>query len=148
MNWAVAVSAISTAAIAVVLLVCGIAWLRWLSELQRLAGSVERLVDVLDRDARPALQSARSLAEDAGKMVAAVRSEVDGFAGAASDVRQRVTRAARAADERIRDLEALLDVVQYEVEETALDVAAALRTTRRGASVLGAMKRAFVGRGR
>lgn len=148
MNWAVAVSAISTAVIALVLLVCGVAWLRWLAELQRLADSAERLLDILDRDARPALQSARAVVEDAGKMVASVRREVDGITDTAQDVRERVSRVARSADERLRDMEALLDVVQYEVEETALDVAAALRTTRRGASVLGAMKRAFVGRGR
>ncbi len=148
MTWAVAVSAIGTAVIAVVLLVCGVVWLRWLSELRQLAVSVERLVDVLDRDARPALQAARTLAEDANRMVTAVKTEVDGFAGTARDLRKRVSRAARSADDRLRDLEALLDVVQYEVEETALDVAAALRTTRRGASILGAMKRAFAGRGR
>ena len=44
--------------------------------------------------------------------------------------------------------DALIDVLQYEVEETALDIAAAMRTTRRGTTVLRAMKRAFLGRGR
>ena len=41
-----------------------------------------------------------------------------------------------------------LEVDVPQVEDTALDVAAALRTTRRGAGVLSAMKRAFLRRGR
>ena len=64
------------------------------------------------------------------------------------DLRARLQRAADAAEGRLGDLEALLDVLYEEVEETALDVASALRTTRRGASVLSAMKRAFLRRSR
>lgn len=148
MGWTDIVSAVSLAVIAVMLVICGVAWLRWLRELQRFEDQVERLVTALDYDARPALQSARKLADDAGAVVARVRSEVDGFADSAKDVRERLGKATKAVEERVRDMETVVDLVQFEVEETALDIAAALRTTRRSTQVLRAMKRAFLGRTR
>ena len=53
-----------------------------------------------------------------------------------------------AAEERLQDVGTLLDILHEEVEDTVLDVAAALRTTRRGVSVFGAMKRALLKRRR
>lgn len=148
MEWAAVVSAVSTAVIAVVVVAVAVVGLRLLAELNRAAKRIERVADVLDRDARPALISARTVVEDVAKVVATVRSEVDGMVETSRDVRSRVNRLSHSVEDRLQDLEALLDVVQYEVEETALDVAAALRTTRRGASVFRTMKRAFLGRGR
>jgi hypothetical protein len=45
-------------------------------------------------------------------------------------------RAADAAEARLADLDALFEVVQEEVEAAALDVAATLRTVRRGLGLL------------
>ncbi|MGD2136280.1 MAG: hypothetical protein PVF27_08970 [Gemmatimonadales bacterium] len=148
MSWAEAVTAISTAVIAVMVVLLGISWLLWLKEMQELQRTVERLVDVLDREARPALQSARQIMQDAEQVVGSFRSEAHGVVDTAHDARQRLERLVVKVEERLSDLDALIDVFQYEIEETALDVAAALRTTRRGASVVRAMKRAFLRRGR
>lgn len=148
MTWADAVTAVATAVIALLLTVLGMAWLVWLKEVRGLMRAVERLVDAAARDAGPALQSARRLVEDASGAVAAMRAEVGGFAKTSRDVRERLERLTQALDDRLRDLDALVDIVQDELEETALDVAAALRATRRGSSVVRAMKRAFLGRRR
>jgi hypothetical protein len=51
------------------------------------------------------------------------------------DIRRRIVRAADAAEERLTDLDALVEVVQEEVEETALDAAAAMQDVRRGLSM-------------
>ena len=147
MEW-VAVSAISTAVIAAVIVVVGLVVVRLLTELNRVAKRIEHVANLLDRDGRPALLSARTMVEDASKIVSAVKSEVDGMTEMSSDVRKRVVSLTQAVEERLGDMEALVDVIQYEVEETVLDVAAALRTTRRGASVFRKMKRAFLGRSR
>ena len=109
---------------------------------------VERLLDVVDREARPALQSARTIMEDGQRLVASFRQEAEGVVGTAHDARERLERLVVKVEERLQDLDALIDVFQYELEETALDVAAALRTTRRGATVFRAMKRAFLRKGR
>ncbi len=148
MVWAEAITAISTAIIALVVTAVGVMLLGLQREVRVLMRTLERTVDHLDRDARPALDSARKLVDDASHLVSAVRSETDGILHSSKDVRKRMERLVDRTEERLHDLDALIDVVQTEVEETALDVAAALRTTRRGASVFRSMKRAFLKRGR
>ena len=84
---------------------------------------------VLEGLAGPALGDVRQL-------VATIRAEADGLVGTSRELRTRILKAADAAEERLADLDALFEVVQDEVETTALDVAATLRNVRRGLTVL------------
>ncbi|HEX4573977.1 MAG TPA: hypothetical protein VH158_02510 [Gemmatimonadales bacterium] len=90
---------------------------------------VRAFLRVLRALAGPALGDVRQL-------VASIRAEADGLVGTSRDLRGRIVRAADAAEARLADLDALFEVVQEEVESTALDVAATLRNVRRGLSVL------------
>jgi hypothetical protein len=47
-------------------------------------------------------------------------------------VRHRIIRAADAAEERLTALDSLAEVMQEELEETALDAAATMHNVRRG----------------
>jgi len=85
--------------------------------------------------------------DDVRQLLGTIRSEVDGLAGTSRDLRTRVVRAADAAEARLAELDALVDVVQQEVEAAALDVAATIRTVRRGVSVLD-LGRRLVGGGK
>lgn len=143
MGWE-ALTAVSVAVLALMSVVLTIALLFWLRDLGRLMTRLDGFAHVLERDGPPLLNAARSVAEDATKVVGKVRGEVDQLVATSGELRQKVSGAAGALDERVRDLEAVLDVLQEEVEETALDVAAALRATRRGASLLRGLKRAFL----
>src|SRR6266568_3787200 len=73
---------------------------------------------------------------DVRQLVGTIRTEAEGLVGTSQDLRGRIVKAADAAEARLADLDALFEVVQEEVESTALDVAATLRTVRRGLSVL------------
>jgi uncharacterized protein YoxC len=148
MMWAEAVTAISVAVIAVFAVIAAIAGTMLMLEIRRAVPDLRKLVDHLDRDTRPLLDSAKTLVDDAGKAVNAVKSEVDQFAKTSRGLRTRVERAVDAAEDRLQDLDALLDVVQEEVEDAALDIAAALRTTRRGGKLVRTMKRKLLGRRR
>ncbi len=148
MGWTDVVTAISTSILATLSVGLMVAFIVWLREARRLMGSVERVVNSLDRDARPALESARGIIDDAGKVMTTIREEVDGFADVSRDVRDRIGDLAESVEERLDDLETVVDILHEEIEETALDIAAALRSTRRGASVVRAVKRVFLGRGR
>jgi methyl-accepting chemotaxis protein len=148
MGWAEVVTAISTAIIAIGVVAAGFMVVVTLNEFRSLARAVQRVAELLERDARPTLDSARRLVDDAQHVVSSVRREAEDIVDSSQDVRERMQRLLKRTEERLQDLDALIDVVQYEVEETALDVAAALRTTRRGATVFRAVKRAFLGRGR
>ena len=84
---------------------------------------------ILEHLAGPAVSDVRQL-------VATIRTEADSLVGTSRDLRARIVKAADAAEARLADLDALFEVVQEEVETTALDVAATLRNVRRGLSVL------------
>ncbi len=73
---------------------------------------------------------------DVRQLVTTIRTEAEGLVGTSQDLRGRIVRAADAAEARLADLDALFEVVQEEVETTALDVAATLRNVRRGLSLL------------
>jgi hypothetical protein len=120
-HWADVVAAVSLVVIALASIAAGAAALFVAGQLRRFFRAVELL-------AGPAVTDVRQL-------VAAIRGETEALVGTSRDVRTRILRAADAAEARLSDLDALLDVVQGEVEETALDVAATLRDVRTGARV-------------
>ncbi|MBI4502947.1 MAG: hypothetical protein HY700_17520 [Gemmatimonadetes bacterium] len=148
MPWTDVVVAISTAIIAVLLALPAVASFFLFRELRRAVALLERAADTLQQEIVPAVQSVRGVVEQATQVAGTVRGELEAVVDTSRDLRGRVKRAADAAQARLSDLETLLDVVYEEVEDTALDVASALRTTRRGVGMFSAMKRAFLRRGR
>jgi hypothetical protein len=148
MEWPAVVTALSTAAIAMLLALPAIASFLLIAQLRRAVKAAERFGTLLQQEVMPAIQSARRLADQASEMGDAVKGEVSGIVETSRDLRGRLVRAADATEGRLNDLEALLDVLYQEVEDTVLDVAAALRTTRRGASLITGIKRAIRRRGR
>lgn len=89
---------------------------------------VRAAVKALKRFAGPAISDVRQL-------IASIKTEADALVGTSRDVRHRIVSAVDAAEERLTDLDALAEVVQDELEETALDAAATMREVRRGLSV-------------
>ena len=70
-----------------------------------------------------------------------VQDEVTELVRTSQRLRFEVDRGVRKATRRLQDLDAVAEVVQEEIEETALDVAATLRTVRVGRGVLGRITR-------
>jgi len=120
-TWVGVVSALSLAIIALAALVGAGAMLAE-------ALGVRAAVNALKTFAGPAISDVRQL-------IGSIKNEADALVGASRDVRQRIVRAADAAEERLTDLDALAEVMQQELEETALDAAATMRNVRRGLSV-------------
>jgi len=147
-GWPAVLTAVSTFVIAAAVLALMVALVIVLRRLSTLSAGLTRLVETVDRDAHPAIESVRRTAEEANRLVVAIRSEVEGFAGTSKRLRDRVERTSSALEERFSDLETLLDVLQDELEDTVLDLAAVMRTTRRGAGLLQAARRVILGRKR
>ncbi|HEY6852807.1 MAG TPA: hypothetical protein VI139_01070 [Gemmatimonadales bacterium] len=120
--WAAVVSALSLAVIAVAALAVA-------AGLYVAGRQFGRLLGTLEAAAGPALQ-------DVQRLVASIRTEAEGITGTSKDLRARIVQAADAAQARLADLDALLEVIQDEVEGATVDFAATVRTIRRGASVL------------
>lgn len=143
-----AVTAISLAVMAVIWVVMGLSVLSWLRARRRTWEALDRFAEFLEREGIPGLVAARGALEDIGQVVRSVRAEVDGVVETSRELRGRVEDMAASLADRVREIEAVLDVLQDELEETVLDLAAVLRTARRGGSVIRAVKRALAGRGR
>lgn len=130
--WVGVVSALSLAVIALAAIVVAAASVAS-------ALGVRTLVRALEQLAGPAITDVRQL-------IGTIKGEADALAGTSRDIRLRIVRAADAAEGRLADLDALVEVVQAEVEETALDAAATLRNVRRGLSLWQWGRKALKGR--
>ncbi|PYP41433.1 MAG: hypothetical protein DMD48_00185 [Gemmatimonadetes bacterium] len=120
-TWVGVVSALSLAIIALAALVGAVA-------IVAAALGIRAAVKALKGYAGPAIADVRQL-------IGAIKNEADALVGASRDVRHRIVRAADAAEERLTSLDTLAEVMQDELEATALDAAATMRDVRRGLSV-------------
>jgi len=121
-TWVGVVSAISLGIIALAAIVVAAAFIV-------AALGIRTAVLALKHLAGPAITDVRQL-------VGSIKAEAEMLVDSSRDIRRRIVRAADAAEQRLTDLDALAEVVQEEVEETALDAAAAMQNVRRGLSML------------
>ena len=131
------VVALSFAAIAIGVLVVAS---RLIEPVQQLS----RVIASLQDDLAWSLKGLRQLTEQSQELLTVVRQEAGAFAQTGRQLRRRIERGVDRVQTRLADLETLYDVVHEEVEETALDVASALRTVRTGSGVVARLRRLLV----
>lgn len=86
---------------------------------------------------RKAFKAASDRLGELQQLVDRVREEGDAYLATSRRLRGRLDRGIDRVSERAADLDALYDVVQEEVEETALHFASVLRTARMSTAILG-----------
>ena len=143
-SWVGPTVALSLVVIALCLLALAIGAL---SAFAGIAGQVKqlgaRLVGMQD-DVRATVHAVRQLTDQAQDLLVTVRHEAGAFAQTSRRVRRKIVRGMDRIEGRLEDLDALYDVVHEEVEDTALDVAAALRSFRKGNGMIGRVRRMLV----
>jgi uncharacterized protein YoxC len=87
--------------------------------------------------ARRAFAAASAELKELQGLVERVREEGDAYLTTSRRLRGRLDRGIDRVSERAADLDALYEVVQEEVEETALHFASVLRTARMSTAILG-----------
>jgi hypothetical protein len=123
--------------VAVLVLGVGMIILAWaINRITRRLRSVDKALNEIGRDARPVLDRARAVGENLNFIVMSVRKEVDRVSETISVANDRLEDALEAAEDRVQELGALIDVVQGEVEDTLLTATSALRGIRTGARIL------------
>lgn len=115
----------------------GILIARVLLEMRKLQATVEGLRG----DLQPAVTAVRTISDESTRLAGLVSGEAEELVAASRALRVGVT-------ERMRNLEAVYEVLQEEVEETAIDVAVTLRRFRRGVGWFGLVRRLLGGRRR
>jgi uncharacterized protein YoxC len=147
-GWVGPVAAISLVVVALAFLGIAIGILVVASRLIEPVRQLSRVIQGLQDDLAGTIKGLRRLTEQSQDLLTVVRSEAGAFAHTSRRLRRQVQRGAERIQNRLSDLETLYDVVHEEVEETALDVAAALRTVRTGTGVLARVRRLLVPRRR
>lgn len=96
----------------------------------------------------PVFQSVDRLSHKVEVISDQVGGEIQEILETSRRTRHSFERGIKLARRRLQDFDALVEVVQEEVEETALDASAALRTVRTAGGAIGFMRRMLVRRRR
>jgi hypothetical protein len=87
-------------------------------------------------DTKPLISKATDVADDARHVVAMLRADVERVSDAANAIGDHLLDAADATVRRVDEVNAVLDVLQGELEATAISAAAAVRGVRAGTQAL------------
>lgn len=128
-TWAAVVSAVALLVIALAAIVVAVAAVASALGVRATLGFVRQL-------ALPAVDDVRGL-------IGTIKREAEALVGTSADLRGRIVQAADAAELRLANLAALVDVLQEEADDAALDAAAAVRSVRRGVAAFSIGKRIF-----
>jgi hypothetical protein len=114
--------------------------------------SLAKEIAELRRELSPTLQAMARLGKEGADLADLAKDEVREIVFSAKRLRKDVEKGVRRTQQRLADFEAVVEVVQEELEETALDVTTALHTVRTGGGMLGQLRRMVMpprrGRGR
>jgi len=131
------VIAVSMVGAAVVLAYAG---LRIVAEPRKLS----TMIQGYQEDVGQALAGTRRLLDQGQDVMVLLRQEIGAFTQTSRRIRRKLVRGVDSIEAKLTDLETLYELVHEEVEDTALDVAAALRTSREGNGMLGRVRRLIV----
>ncbi|MGH7578874.1 MAG: hypothetical protein ACREM9_01785 [Gemmatimonadales bacterium] len=143
-EWVGPTVAISLVVIAVAILAgavaVAVAALRIVGETRKLS----TMIQGYQEDVGQVVAGVRRLTDQGQDMLVIARQEVGAFTQTSRRIRRKLVRGVDSVEAKLADLETLYDLVHDEVEDTALDVAAALRTSRQGNGMLGKVRRLLV----
>jgi hypothetical protein len=105
---------------------------------------VGTLVGGLQDEIAATLRGVRNLTEQAQDVMVLVRHETGAFAQTSRRLRRKIVRGVDRIEAKLQDLETLYEVIHDEIESSALDLAATLRSIRRGSGMLGRVRRILV----
>ncbi len=88
----------------------------------------------------PTLRALARFGTDGAEIAEMAKHEVAELVHTSHQFRKDLNRGVRRAQRRLADFEAVVEVVQQEVQETALDVTTMLQTARTGAGMLGQLR--------
>ena len=97
--------------------------------------SYKKISDMLDKiygDVNPLMRHASAIADNVDYITTSIRVDVQQVSQTVAAVNQRLQQAVSTAEDRIKQLNALLDVVQEEAESAFITTASTIRGVRTG----------------
>ena len=133
-RWADVTADLATIVIALALIVAGAVAIYG-------ALKVRGIIKRVRGDFDPAIRNLTAASEHARAVSGALRTNVEELSGTVSDTSAKVRRATEAAEARLLELHALLEVMQREAEEIFVRTASAVRGVQVGVGALRALRR-------
>jgi len=140
-TWVGSVVAIALVLIAMAFLIIAGILIRLALDFKAQSDRMAEHMDRLSTELGPTLTALASLVREADSLKHSVRHEAEAILLTSRRLRRRITRGADRIQERFEELDALYEVLQEEVEDTSLGVAAAVRTVRTGVGLGGKFAR-------
>lgn len=128
--------AVSSIILTVIVLGVLVALVVVLLQLRSLTRSAASLTQRMEKEAAPVLERARRVAENVDFITMAVRDDMQKLNESVNRLNERLKDASRRMEERVQDFSALVEVLQSEAEDLALDTAATVRGVRAGTRAL------------
>jgi hypothetical protein len=133
-RWVDVLADVATIVIAVAIIVVGIVAIYGAMKVR---GMIRRIRGDFD----PAIRNLTAASEQAKAISGTLRRNVDELSGTVSQTSDKVRRATEAAEARLGELNALVGVMQREVEELFVRTASAVRGVQAGAGALRGLRR-------
>jgi hypothetical protein len=130
--WLSALTEIATVVIALALIVAVFILLLIALQVRRLIRRADPLLDRAKSYVDPVMGNVREVSENVNYMSSAIRADVQQLTQLVDTSRRRLNRAADTAEQRIREFNALLGVMQEEAEQLFIDTAATIRGVQAG----------------
>jgi len=132
-GWIDVLASVATIVVAVALLMVGLGAIFAGLKVRKLMKKLEEATQKLRVDLAPAIHHVTSVSENVDFVSRTVRKDVERLSETVTSANQSLQRAAREAERRAAEFNALLGVVQEEAEDLLLGGAAAIRGAKVGA---------------
>ena len=139
--WVGITIAMSLVIIAMCLVGVAVTALMSLKEIRQISESLTVELEGLRRELAESLSLVKRLGEQGQDVIELARDEVQRFIKLSTGIRGDIESGSRRVKRRLADLDAVVEVVQEEVEDTVIDFGATLRDARDGGTVIAQLSR-------
>lgn len=139
--WVGITIALSLVIIAMCLVGVAFTALMSLKEIRQISEALTLELEGLRRELNESLGMLKRLGEQGQDVLDLAKDEIHQVVRLSSGIRDDVGQARRRVRRRLADFDAVVEVVQEEVEETAIELGATLRSAREGGSMIGQLSR-------
>ncbi|HVF41085.1 MAG TPA: hypothetical protein VM939_14380 [Gemmatimonadaceae bacterium] len=131
-SWFQKVTTVASGLASVALLVLAVALVPAAWNFRKSYGKISDMLDRIYGDINPLMRHASTIADNVNYISTSVRVDIQQVSQTVAMANQKLVESVNAADERIKELNALLAVVQEEAESAFVSTASTLRGVRTG----------------
>jgi hypothetical protein len=139
--WVGITIALSLVIIAMCLVGVAVTALMSLKEIRQISQAITIELEGLRRELAESLGMMKRLGEQGQDVLDLAKDEIHQIVRLTSGIRDDIAQGRRRVKRRLADFDAVVEVVQDEVEETAIELGATLRSARDGGSMIGQLSR-------